>query len=417
MFSLKQASVSVLLAFIVACQDSPISPQSARSPEPSPTPATKRNMSSGWILREGTPVRVSFEIRDQRAIFEGDIDLGPADRIASTREALEQARRGGNDVSLNVVSTNTGLRWPNGRVPYVIDADFPNQQRLVDAFAMYAANVAGVYFAPRQAYDNNYVRFRRTDDITICGSSQIGMVGGTQSVFMSDNCSAGVVVHELNHALGIYHEQSRCDRNSFVEILFANIEPGRADQFEQYCGGGKADLLSYDEGSIMHYRSNDFGRVVNGFQLQTIRSLRGLALGQRDTLSTPDVGSLNQLYEPYPVQDLTNSYPGGVPTIGWSATPRASGYGVNLVVVYQEYDDYSGTSNVYDHTTDAVGVTTQLSLQDTQRSYTGSSICVVYQGIGSSVSYAYYYEVVASVPGGVGTARSRTAAQVAPSSC
>ena len=50
---------------------------------------------------------------------------------------------------------------------------------------------------------------------------------GAHEVTLSRDCGkAGIVIHELMHALGFWHEQSRPDRDEYVEIFWENIMQG-----------------------------------------------------------------------------------------------------------------------------------------------------------------------------------------------
>lgn len=410
MASKRGALGTLLFVLIAACQE-PVSAPRQNDEQSGISPQTSLTIDTGFVLRDGMPVRVVFEIRGGRAVFEGDIDLGPANAIPRSLEELQLP--GG--VQLGAVHNNLGRRWPSGRVPYVIESSFPNPQRALDAMAHIQSHVAGVIFQPRAYYDGDYVLFRRTTDPSICGQSSVGKVGGGQTLLVQDNCATGPVIHELGHALGFWHEQSRCDRDTYVEILYANIQFGRADQFDKHCSDG-SDLESYDEGSIMHYGRFAFGIVVNGVTQQTIRSRRGLdaLMGQLSGLSTIDIFTVNRMYKPFGPGGVSVSYPNGRPTVAWNASNGATNYTVNLVIVYEEYDDYSGTSTIFDHSTEGVGVTANLSIADTQHGYTGSERCFLYSEVWGSASYAYYYEVTASFPNGVVSSGTRWPAMVAP---
>ena len=57
-----------------------------------------------------------------------------------------------------------------------------------------------------------------------------GRIGGAQEInYESPGCLTryGTIQHEMYHALGFHHEQSRTDRDDFVTINWENIEEGR----------------------------------------------------------------------------------------------------------------------------------------------------------------------------------------------
>ena len=62
----------------------------------------------------------------------------------------------------------------------------------------------------------------------------------------------GTVMHELAHAQGIIHEQSRMDRDNYVTIKFENIISDKEYNFEKHADT-KTDGFPYDYQSMMHY--------------------------------------------------------------------------------------------------------------------------------------------------------------------
>lgn len=117
-------------------------------------------------------------------------------------------------------------KWPNAIVPYVFDDSYTKKDREMVLAAMKSiSDKSCTKFAPKQSSNVEHIRFIKSP---ACGSS-IGYRPNQSEpldVTYSEYCLTifGAVQHELLHVLGLFHEQSRPDRDNYVSILWDNID-------------------------------------------------------------------------------------------------------------------------------------------------------------------------------------------------
>jgi hypothetical protein len=274
---------------------------------------------SDVLLPGGDIQELTYQVVDGEAILEGGIVLGSIDELdAQVRDARqppdavddlpESPAPDGFDVSRQalVALASRDRLWEGGMVPFQIDESSSLLRSRVEEAMGHITDNTNIEFIPASSRFDDRVVIRFSRD-PAASRADLGRRGGTQEVLLNPRFDVGGIVHELLHALGVFHEQTRNDRDAVVTIEWDNILDGREGNFRKALHRGGADIGPYDLDSVMHYSARAFGKDDPdnpGSRLITIQpvdpSVSTASLGASrwspPHLSAGDIAGLNRLY-------------------------------------------------------------------------------------------------------------------------
>eukprot|EP00795_Rhopilema_esculentum_P015056 gene15056-6221_t len=185
--------------------------------------------------------------------------------------------------------------WRTRIIPFTISSEFGTSEKEAILAAIRILQEHTCLTFKNHSSEDQWVNFRRLDGCY----SYVGRAywtTGAQTISLGVGClHQSTILHEIMHALGFWHEQSRPDRDKYIEIFWENIQESEMHNFNKY-SHQKADILGtqYDYDTVMHYGKFAFSK--NGKQtMKAIGSDR--ELGEATTLGPSDITALNALYD------------------------------------------------------------------------------------------------------------------------
>ncbi len=188
--------------------------------------------------------------------------------------------------------------WPEAKVHFTVSAEMTqNEKRAILESVAEITGQTCISFTSCLRCRNRIFISRQGGG---CWSGVLGMRKGVQKVNLGSGCwRKGTIIHELLHAIGFYHEQSRPDRDGHVTVSMDLIKSDWRSQFHIYTGRLQA-IGDFDFGSVMMYPHKHAQVGIHANRPYMVPKYNKAAnqrkMGQREGLSTEDVKKIKIAY-------------------------------------------------------------------------------------------------------------------------
>jgi Astacin (Peptidase family M12A) len=191
------------------------------------------------------------------------------------------------ETSLSKQTTYVANLWENNSIAYTIDPDLPKKlKKYITTAIKYYNEETNLKWVKRTS-QKDYVSFQPSSGC----ASYVGRKGGKQPILLASYCSYSAVIHEMGHALGFQHEQTRPDRDEVVIIHWDKIPTLWQSQYQII--EDSSTYRRYDHYSIMHYPAYFGHTLVIEPKAPHINTTH---MGYREEFSKKDILGINYLY-------------------------------------------------------------------------------------------------------------------------
>jgi hypothetical protein len=200
--------------------------------------------------------------------------------------------------------------WAMVRIIYGSNLTLSEKQKIQSALLEMQSNTNVRFYNatceplvdPTYGFTYPNIEFWSTDGADV-SNSYLGRVGGVQRINLADfafySWDNSVIIHEICHALGLRHEHTRIDRDSYVTVNTSNLTSSGLAQFNKPSTNYYQTGV-YDYTSVMGYSSfTSSTSVVNNTNDPMYTKTDGSYIYQGSFLSGSDRSWINYFYLPY----------------------------------------------------------------------------------------------------------------------